>query len=79
MKTVVFYLNNDDCSGVFSTFEKAEQSLKNCATRCDWVLVSDQQLDDFTWGYRYVKYWKGSELKIEASIEAFIIDEDNGV
>lgn len=76
-KQVVYYLNNQDCSGVFSTFEKAKSSLANCASRCSWVLVSEQQLDYTCWNWRFVKVLHGEEMEIEANIFSYNLDEDN--
>ena len=75
----VWYLENQDCSGVFSTREKAAESFRNCAKRCGWrnVRVTDD------WGYDiiYAFEWKdldGVWHETTSFIQSYELDEDNG-
>lgn len=44
----VYYLMNEDCSGVFSTIEKAWESFLNCAERAGWTEYEvEEKADDF--------------------------------
>lgn len=76
MKNVTYYFGIDDCSGFCSTYKEAERSLKNCANNLGWTLISEQQIDDFTWCYHYVRKEMESEIRINACIVAFNSNED---
>ena len=77
----VWYLDNEDCSGIFSTREKAIESLRNCAKRCGWVELSHRS---YSWGDEFHWAWCADDIYEDwqissTTILAFTLDEDNGV
>ena len=76
----VWYLDNEDCSGVFSTREKAIESFENCAERCDWVVLEHQSEG---WGDVFIYAWRnfdgGTWSTDSVAIVSYVLDEDNGI
>ena len=74
----VWYLDNEDCSGVFSSREKAIESFHNCAQRCGWVELEHQAeywSDVFKYAWRNsMGLWKTDTVVIQE----YTLDEDNG-
>ena len=77
----VYILENEDCSGVFSTFEKALASFYTCATRCNFkdIYLSDIVFDDdldICSAEVHFKQWDGVERAVAIYTET--LDYDNG-
>lgn len=75
----VWYLDNEDCSGIFSSLEKAIKSFYTCAERCEWVVL---QHDSDQWGDIFYFAWKHPETGCWKTDSVIILeynlDEDNG-
>lgn len=75
----IWWLENQDCSGAFSTKEKAIASLKHCAKRCGW-----RNLHVIGAGEEYTSYayeWRDKDgtwhYADDVFIARYILDEDN--
>ena len=51
----VYVVENEDCSAVFSTKEKAIESVRRCANRCEWKEI--ETIDHGEW-VRFVFAYK---------------------
>lgn len=75
----VYYLDHLDCSGIFSSKEKAFESFMTCANRCGYTHIEKEDDPD---GYSTISYiWYGFDGKPRsgaAEILEYELDEDNG-
>lgn len=75
----VYYLDHMDCSGVFSSKEKAFESFMTCADRCGYADIKRKDYEGettiyFKWHNPVNKYYNNAE----AYIFEYELDEDNG-
>lgn len=75
----VYYLDNMDCSGVFSTKEKAFESFMTCANRCDYTNIHKTEDEgeveiSYRWYHPTLDTWNSDT----AYILEYELDEDNG-
>ena len=75
----VYYLDHMDCSGVFSSKEKAFESFMTCANRCGYTSIEKKDDSDGCSTIFYVWYgFDGKGRSGTADILEYELDEDNG-
>lgn len=74
----VWLFDNEDCTGIFSSKEKAFDSLYAGAERCEWrnVKVIENGPECFTIEYQYENKYN-EWVKDSCYIVAYELDEDN--
>lgn len=73
----VWYFDNEDCSGIFSSKEKALESFWAGAKRCGWRNV--EIIDNGEW-VRIIYFWDDNNDAPhfgECYISAYTLDEDH--
>ena len=73
-----YYLDNEDCSGIFSSVEKAKESYFNFIKRCGWKHIKEKEYSDDTIDLTYVWERNSGKAKGIVSIIPYELDEDNG-
>ena len=78
----LYYLDNEDCCGIFSSVEKAKASYFNFINRCKWKHIKEKEYSDGTIDLTYIYTIKNSGVEVKfkgiASISPYELDEDNG-
>lgn len=73
----IWYLDNQDCSGVFSSKENAMASLHAGAKRCGWRIIDIEDNEGWT-TVTYAYQTLSDEWKINTvDILMYTLDEDN--
>lgn len=72
----VWYFDNEDCSGIFSSKEKALDSLHAGAERCEWQILEINDYEDYVCiDYAYYIGGKGWQIG-HCDIVSYTLDED---
>lgn len=74
----VWYFNNEDCSGLFSSKEKALESLRKEAERCEWTYEIIEYPDEDFIEVKASYDWDGTVHTInDVYIVGYELDEDH--